>query len=509
MSEFELGYVPGFGVSENLLLFVRAFEPYVMKSPEGKTKRREAFQRCDSNASGRVSLAESENFILDTLKTTYHKDIADLLFKTFRPSFLYAFNNAKDIDKTLSGGIIGGMKTATEDDYLSFSEFRIYVAYVRIYAGMFEWFAQTDVSEEYNDRRIEFAEFIAAYPSFQGSSFVGLQAIKTEEDAMALFNKIDDNGGGMILFSEWSQYLKKEEIKYRTPMGKLLKAQFEPLPRFSDAGSVASKNTLVSRATQYSTASSVLTPLKTRNQNARYSPKSKIGSPPRFSPTKVSGVYTPGKSSSQDLLAFITVFQPFAEKSTDGLKLRKTYFNNADNNGNGHLSLAEVDLFIQNMLIGKYARDMGKRLHALYRPSYIRAFNATKPIHNSDNAVANDYIQFSEFRILNAYICIYAAMYDAFAKIDGGSEGVDENDDKRIERYEWLKGYRNISEYGFVGFSKITDDKKANAIYDHMDSDGKGMVLLSEFCDYVKKCEMSHQSSLGKLLSGNLKLHKC
>ena len=33
-------------------------------------------------------------------------------------------------------------------------------------------------------------------------------------------------------------------------------------------------------------------------------------------------------------------------------------------------------------------------------------------------STADDYVSWGEFRLLNAYLCIYAAMYDAFMNID-------------------------------------------------------------------------------------------
>ena len=52
-------------------------------------------------------------------------------------------------------------------------------------------------------------------------------------------------------------------------------------------------------------------------------------------------------------------------------------------------------------------------------------------------------MSWGEFRLLNAYLCIYATMFDAFSKIDGGGEGT-EGDDRRIDEEEWMKGYKEV-----------------------------------------------------------------
>mmetsp|Transcript_3148 Transcript_3148/g.3595 ORF Transcript_3148/g.3595 Transcript_3148/m.3595 type:complete len:105 (-) Transcript_3148:19-333(-) len=95
-------------------------------------------------------------------------------------------------------------------------------------------------------------------------------------------------------------------------------------------------------------------------------------------------------------------------------------------------------------------------------------------------------------------------MYDAFAKIDGGGDGVDENDDRRIEKAEFLGGYRKFAEAGFVGLQDLAKSSEADceAVFETIDCDGGGMVLFSEFCMYVKQCEKDKGTALGKLLSG-------
>ena len=79
-----------------------------------------------------------------------------------------------------------------------------------------------------------------------------------------------------------------------------------------------------------------------------------------------------------------------------------------------------------------------------FRPCYIRAFKDAadyapdygKVVKGTKNAKQDDFISKEEFRIFCVYVIIYAAMFDAFSKIDGGGAGRDAGDDKRIEKEE-------------------------------------------------------------------------
>jgi hypothetical protein len=94
---------------------------------------------CQGN--GLCSLAELETWVLSELMKAYPKDSATKaepgrdLFDLFRPCFIRAFNDAKDY-KADSGKVIEGTKSATNDDFVSKGEFRLFSAYACIYAAM-------------------------------------------------------------------------------------------------------------------------------------------------------------------------------------------------------------------------------------------------------------------------------------------------------------------------------------------------------------------------------------
>merc|ERR1712224_402765 len=86
------------------------------------------------------------------------------------------------------------------------------------------------------------------------------------------------------------------------------------------------------------------------------------------------------------------------------------------------------------------AKDEGIRLYKLFYPVYIRAFldaadiGKNKKVRVTKTATTDDYVQRGEFRFLNVYLCIYALMYDAFAKVDGGSAGRSKDDDLALAK---------------------------------------------------------------------------
>ena len=92
-------------------------------------------------------------------------------------------------------------------------------------------------------------------------------------------------------------------------------------------------------------------------------------------------------------------------------------------------------------------------------------------------------------------------MFDAFSKIDGGGSGRDANDDKRIELDEFLKGYEGVAFHGFVAFQNIPDKKAAKEVFGKMDDNGGGIVLLDEWCTFIKNAEIEANTEAGALLT--------
>ena len=90
---------------------------------------------------------------------------------------------------------------------------------------------------------------------------------------------------------------------------------------------------------------------------------------------------------------------------------RSAAWRQCDYTSNGHVSLAEADGWVQNVLKDKYGDQEGEGLWRLFRPSYIRAFYDAKDVGEHEIIIAgelhpDDYVQRREFRLLCAYLCV-------------------------------------------------------------------------------------------------------
>ena len=240
---------------------------------------------------------------------------------------------------------------------------------------------------------------------------------------------------------------------------------------------------------------------------------------------------------SADCKKFIELHLAYTPLSAK--RMRREAWKSIDQNGNGHVSLAEVGKWIQesaklahvqeakesdkgkkgktnkNNLTSaevKGAQDEGIRLYKLFYPVYIRAFldaadiGKNKKVGGTKTATTDDYVQRGEFRFLNVYLCIYALMYDAFAKVDGGSAGRSKDDDRRISESELKAAAGGFKGHPLLGVKMLGMPESygnIGTIFAQMDADSKGMVLLKEWCQYLERIEIEHETKFGKLLAYN------
>jgi len=208
-----------------------------------------------------------------------------------------------------------------------------------------------------------------------------------------------------------------------------------------------------------------------------------------------------------DLKVFVGCFEHLAKRSPESKEARNKAWNAADPNGNGFCSLAEIDGWVKKHLDNKMETEAAERLWKLYRPCYIRSFrdaaDATegKQVAGTKSATTDDYVQRKEFRLLCAYLSIYARMFDAFDMIDGGNAGTTAADDRRMSLEEWLQGFEKVQGHGFVGLEAVQGAVEAEAVFKEIDADGRGMVLLDEWCSFMKGKEQAAGTAVGQLLS--------
>jgi len=243
---------------------------------------------------------------------------------------------------------------------------------------------------------------------------------------------------------------------------------------------------------------------------------------------------------SDDCKKFISYFVRFCPANKKGKELRKAAWRSIDNNGNGYVSLAETGKWIKETLTiqmvgeagsgdqgkggktgkshpGKAAivdaQDTSKLLYKRFYPCYIRAFLDAADIGKNDGrirgtatATKDDYVQRFEFRFLCCYLCIYALMYDAFSVVDGGGAEITKDDDRRISLGELKAACAKFEGHPLAGAKLLgmpSSYGNVDNIFKQMDADGKGKVLLNEWCAWLEKKECANKTQLGKLLNKN------
>ena len=154
------------------------------------------------------------------------------------------------------------------------------------------------------------------------------------------------------------------------------------------------------------------------------------------------------------------------EKDEASKNKRKELFKQFDPNGNGYLSLAEVDKGVRDVL----------NLHELFdvKPVVMRAFQAAKNANskkNKKNSHGPDFVEFCEFRLLLVYLRMYLEMWEMF-------DQVDTSDDGRVSKEEFKQAIPLIERWGV----KIEDPE---ATFAKIDADGGGMLLFSEFASWA------------------------
>lgn len=145
--------------------------------------------------------------------------------------------------------------------------------------------------------------------------------------------------------------------------------------------------------------------------------------------------------------------------------LRAIQFRKIDFNGNGFISLAELD---------KGLRDTIK-LPALFdtKKVIIRAFNAAKDKVPSKSKKGADYIEKAEYRYLLKYLRQYYEFWIAFSRLDT-------NQDKTISKEEFKHGAATLAGWG-------VDMSDPDQRWKECDADGGGKVLFDEFCQWAIK----------------------
>lgn len=178
---------------------IKAMLPYD-RSPESVEERKKLWGQIDMNGNGYVSLAEVDKGLRDVFQI-------DEIFNC-KPVIIRAFNAAKGIGQGIKppgwDEIQDRYKTRALDpvDYIERKEFRVLLIYLHEYTALRQLFDKIDAD---HDHRVSFEEFSLAVPLLRSMG----QTIPSPE---ATFKEIDADGGGMILFREFSDWALKKNL---------------------------------------------------------------------------------------------------------------------------------------------------------------------------------------------------------------------------------------------------------------------------------------------------------
>ena len=155
---------------------------------------------------------------------------------------------------------------------------------------------------------------------------------------------------------------------------------------------------------------------------------------------------------------------PF-RKTPEEYERRNEMWNVLDVNGNGYVSLAELDKFLNESMGNPDLFDS--------KPVIIRAYKAARYKVKTKNLHGASYIERCEFRLTLLYLRQYFEYYQAFQRVD-------KNFDDRISLIEFVDAQEEIEKW--VG--KIDDPE---ATFAYIDTNGGGMILFNEFCRWATK----------------------
>jgi Ca2+-binding EF-hand superfamily protein len=320
-----------------------------------------------------------------------------------KPVLIRAHNAAKNYT---------GAGDGPDADFVTKREFRILLMYLRQYAELYHMFDAVDSDD---DGRITPEEFDASTGKIMAW---GIKC--TEEKLKASFGEIDTDGGGTILFKEFADWAIKHNLDLEDDDE--VDDDFNPV-------AVDPEKAKAAKAAR-----------KAKEEQKKSEFKGEID------------------------------YKMLEEKLPTGddaesKKTRKELWKMCDPNGNGYVSLAELDKCIHDLSLDGL----------LDKPCLIRAFNAAKHVHKlrEKRAEAEDYVEKDEFKWLMMYLHKYAKLWEMFQHID-------KDGDRRVDKAELEASVINLNNWGIS-----VEKEEIGSVFSVIDTDGGGKILFVEFADWA------------------------
>eukprot|EP01043_Picozoa_sp_COSAG02_P025938 COSAG02_NODE_1478_length_12404_cov_353.335067_7_plen_941_part_00 len=378
-----------------------------------KEERARIFRRMDYNGNGVLSLAEIDKAVVELWPQLNNKQV---LMRAYQ---------AADVN---GDGLIGRR------------EFRLLLQYVLYFHRLWDRFDAIDTD---HDHRLTLSEFT------NGCSLVGLKMGVAE--AGREFQAIDENSGGLVLFDEFCvwcarkavlgadvdpyKYAKRTQKKHG--QGRLGERDSSP-----DSMSTSVEEKLAAAAPTAADATAEST-TRIRSSSSTLAPTPPKGTPPK--------PFLPVQNRTEDGLAALTM--PNKEE-------RARIFRRMDYNGNGVLSLAEID---------KAVVELWPQLNN--KQVLMRAYQAADV--NGDGLIGR-----REFRLLLQYVLYFHRLWDRF-------DAIDTDHDHRLTLSEFTNGC------SLLGIP-VADNEAAN-VFGEMDTDNGGVVRFTEFCVWCARHTVANE----------------
>lgn len=144
---------------------------------------------------------------------------------------------------------------------------------------------------------------------------------------------------------------------------------------------------------------------------------------------------------------------------------RLAIYNQFDMNGNGYLSLAEIDKGIRDVL------ELPELFDA--KPVIIRAYEASKNMITAKHSFGDDYVSKAEFRYLLIYLRMYYHLWLEFEELDKSGE-------RRLGESDFVNGKEKLAVWG------IKMDNPSEKFHELCKKYGEHAHLtFTDFCDWA------------------------
>jgi Ca2+-binding EF-hand superfamily protein len=423
----------------------------------------EAWSWCDKNHSGNTSLAE-----IDSMIEQFTKYFPPTKFGGFfvgldnKPAMIRAFQYTRRSEATSDG-----------DDWIQKQEFPALLKNLHFFNQLWDIFDELDVED---DRRVDIGEFE------NGLAKLGVEVDGNEHLADEIFNEIDRNGGGQILFDEFCKYCMHaiEVAEGRMTVGDyeatrargILHAK--EMERRMGGGNRRAGGLAQHREFRTWTQGRVYPPKQaapapTSRQRAQTDAEAKNAKAVKHGMKKMH------RRSEEEKRLMAYAGQGILKMYRKSLETVKRLFGDkrnlqeswqtCDKNGNGITSLAEVDgmvfYYMRTSKWDNFFRNLYNKGAIMRAVKYTRT---KEPTSDGD-----DWIQKQEFPALLKNLHFFNQLWQVFDELDI-------EDDRRVSFEEFRSGLGCLH--------IVCDDEQAKEIFDDIDGNGGGQILFDEFCKY-------------------------